>query len=220
MLLVICCWGVHTEHKGVYHGLVSTNGLSTQSIYCLALKWPEKRQNCATFLWNPGKSLNILNGCSLLFVPLRFGSCLAFFYGKISAVYCEIACFDTYVKGVNLSRQGKHVLCILERLRLVLHFISARRQLGVLGLESDFAPRQDRHRSRSLVGMLRGVGASPSAPYIWLLSRSCRTRRWHSRPSNIYPGLCRAPSTHPRGCWCCSLCWYSHIWAGCELRAV
>ena len=74
--------------------------------------------------------------------------------------------------------------------------------------------------------MLLGVGVpqlSPTSGCIRALAgyvQGHRTRRWHSRLSNICPGLCRTPSTHPKGCWRRSLCWYGHIWVGWELRAV
>lgn len=76
----------------------------------LHLRWLDKRWNCATFLWNPGKSLTILNGCSLFLIPLRFESCLTLFCGKISAVYCKVACFHAYIKDVTLNRQGEHFM--------------------------------------------------------------------------------------------------------------
>ena len=63
-----------------------------------------------------------MNGSSLLLTHLRSGSCLASFYGKIYVVQCKVTCFDTGIQAVNLSRRGKQVLCILESLRLVLHF--------------------------------------------------------------------------------------------------
>lgn len=146
-----------------------------------------------------------MNGCSLLYIPVRFGSCLAFFYGKISAVYCKSACLDTHVKGVNPSRQGRHVLCVLECLKLVLQFISARRQQGVLGLESDFAPRQDRHRSRSLVGMLLRVGVPqlpPGLAAFTLVLCRCRVtipEGGTPDPLTYVPGCVKPPQHNPKG---------------------
>lgn len=76
----------------------------------LNLRRSEKRWNCATFLWNPEESLNKFNVFSLFLIPVKFGSCLTFFYGIISAVYCKAAWFDTYLRDVNPSRQGKHFM--------------------------------------------------------------------------------------------------------------
>lgn len=147
-----------------------------------------------------------MNGCSLLYIPVRFGSCLAFFYGKISAVYCKSACLGTHVKGVNPSRQGRHVLCVLDCPKLVLQFISARRQWGVSGLESDFAPREDRHRSRSLVGDVAGGGGSPAAPpslaaFTLMLCR-CRVtipEGGTPDPLTYVPGCVEPPQHTPKG---------------------
>lgn len=46
----------------------------------------------------------------LFLISVKSGSCLTFFYGIISAVYCKVAWFDTYLRDVNLSRQGKHFM--------------------------------------------------------------------------------------------------------------
>lgn len=149
----------------MHHRLFSTNELSAESIYCLALAVTGKGWNYANFLCNSGKGLNILNCCSLLFIVLRFVSCLCSFYGKMSVVYCKVSCFEIYVKGEpELTRQACSLYSGVSEGCSPFH--SARRQMEVLGLGSDFAPRQGQHRGRSLVGMLLGVCVCvfPSCP--------------------------------------------------------
>lgn len=151
--------------------IIFTNGLSAQSIYCFALTVTRKGWNYANFPCNPGKGLNILNCCSLLFIVLRFVPCLCFFYGKMTVFYCKVSC---YVKGEpELTRQAHSLYSGVSEGCSPFH--SACRQMGVLGLDSDFAPRQGQHRGRSVVGMLLCVCVcvcSPAAPCIWLHSCS------------------------------------------------
>lgn len=101
-------------------------------------------------------------------------------------------------------------------------FHSACRQTVVLGLESDFAPRQGWHRGRSRVGMLLGVCVCSPAPH----TSGCihapagnvqghGARRWHSRSSNVSrAGL--IPWTPPKVPVLLDV-WGRHTWVGWEL---
>lgn len=167
------------------------------------LRWLEKRWNCAAFPWDPGKGLNILNDCSLFFIPLRFGSFLAFFYVRISAAYCEVGCSDTYFNRVNLSRQTRHVLFVWGLFSVsLLHAGSG----SSLGKSTTVDPGRTVTEAGAWWGRCCGWRSPSCPPHLAAFAlplatyEANRTRRWHSRPSKTcVPGRAEPPPHTPKG---------------------
>lgn len=213
MLLIICCWGVHTGHKAVHHGLVSTNGLSIQSIYCLGLKVTGKEMELCQFSM---KSKERPEYFEWLFFPLHTFEIWVLFVFLLWENFCSLlqGCLLWHLCQGSEPEQTRQVCSLYYSVR---DFRSARRKQAALGLENDFALRHDRHRSRSLMGMLPRVGVPQLPPRpaalcsCWVCARAPYQKVALQTLLEV-----ESPQHTPK----LRLCWYRHICACWGLKAL
>lgn len=166
VLLVVHCWGVHTQHRALW---VHFHERTVGTEHLLPFSSGVWKWNSTTFVRNLEKCLYISNSV-LLSIYLILGFFLSFTDGKISLVYCTVTFFDTSVNGASLSRQGKYFLSVPDCLRLVLCCVSMRapwRLNGMGFLGSHFVPGQDQQSGRSPMEMLPTFAAFALALGMW-----------------------------------------------------
>lgn len=204
MLLVICGWGVHTEHKAVYHRLISTNGLFTQSIYCLALKVTGQEMELCHFSMKSREKPDYFEWLFSLFNTFEVWVLFDFLLWENFCSLLQSCLLSCLHQGCD-PEQTRGAFYVLEHLRFVLHVVSACRHQGVLGLESDFAPRQSRRRCKSLVGMLGGWWppiCPPNLAAFVLMLVTCRgtlPEGGTPDPLTYVLGCVEPPQYHPKG---------------------